>query len=124
MKTDRPVNLNLFTIRFPFVAIVSITHRITGVALFVGIGFALYALQIALASPQGFAEAQALLKTPLAIFIFTGLLFVMVFHVLAGLKHLMLDFHMGDTFEAARNGAVVVAVGSVLVTAVLGAMLW
>ena len=124
MKTDRPVNLNLFTISFPFVAIVSITHRITGVALFVGIGFALYALQIALASPQGFAEAQALLKTPLAIFIFVGLLFVMVFHVLAGLKHLMLDFHMGDTFDAARNGAVFVAVGSVVVTAVLGAMLW
>ena len=30
-----------------------LTHRVTGVILFVGVGFALYALDTALASPEG-----------------------------------------------------------------------
>ena len=47
MKTDRPVNLNLLAFSFPLAAIVSITHRITGVILFVGVAFALYALDMA-----------------------------------------------------------------------------
>ena len=50
MKTDRPVNLNLFAFSFPLTAIVSITHRITGIILFGGVAFALYVLDMALAS--------------------------------------------------------------------------
>ena len=46
MKTDRPVNLNLLAFSFPLAAIVSITHRVTGVILFVGVAFALYALDM------------------------------------------------------------------------------
>ncbi|MDA8602687.1 succinate dehydrogenase, cytochrome b556 subunit, partial [Gammaproteobacteria bacterium] len=36
MKDTRPVNIDLTTIRFPLTAILSITHRITGVIIFVG----------------------------------------------------------------------------------------
>ena len=59
MKTDRPVNLNLLAFSFPLAAIVSITHRITGVVLFVGLAFALYALDLALASPEEFCSCPA-----------------------------------------------------------------
>lgn len=124
MQTDRPVNLNLFTINLPFVALMSFTHRVTGGALFVGIGFGLYILQMALASPSGFAEAQAVMQTGFAKFIFLGLLFVLVFHVLAGIKHLLLDFHVGDSLEAAQGASIAVAILTVLCTAVLGALLW
>ncbi|HLF66576.1 MAG TPA: succinate dehydrogenase, cytochrome b556 subunit, partial [Gammaproteobacteria bacterium] len=34
LNTNRPINLNLFTIRFPLPAIVSILHRVSGVFLF------------------------------------------------------------------------------------------
>ncbi len=122
MKTDRPVNLNLFP--QPIAAIVSISHRITGAALFVGVAFALYALDLALSSPAGFAEAAAMLHKPLPMFILFGLLFVLMFHIIAGIKHLLLDFHIGDTYAAAKNGAVAVVVLAVLSTVVLGALLW
>ena len=59
MKTDRPVNLNLLAFSFLLAAIVSITHRVTGVILFVGVAFALYALDMALASPEGFSRGAA-----------------------------------------------------------------
>ena len=124
MQTDRPVNLNLFKMSWPLAAITSITHRITGVILFVGIAFGLYALNIALASPAGFDEAAVLVQQPLAKFILFGLLLALVYHFVAGVKHLLLDFHMGDSLEAARIGAVVVIVATIVIAAVLGAMLW
>ena len=84
MKTDRPVNLNIFTISLPLVGVLSFIHRVTGGALFVGVAFGLYALDLALSSPAGFAEATALLAEPLSRFIFLGLIFSLVFHISLG----------------------------------------
>ncbi|MEM7079218.1 MAG: succinate dehydrogenase, cytochrome b556 subunit [Pseudomonadota bacterium] len=124
MKTDRPVNLNLFTISLPLAGVVSFTHRVTGIALFVGVAFGLYALDMALSSDLGFAQAAAMVREPFPRFILLGLIFVLVFHVVAGIKHLLLDFHVGDSLAAARMSAVAVIVVTVLVTGVLGALLW
>ena len=123
MKTDRPVNFNILS-WFPLTAIVSITHRITGAALFVGIAFGLYALDMALSSAAGFDQAVQLLAQPFSKFILLSLLFVLVFHMIAGIKHLLLDFHIGDTVEAAKIGSIAVIVLTVIVTAGLGARLW
>ena len=122
MKTDRPVNLQLFP--QPFAAIVSSSHRITGVMLFVGVAFGLYALDLAMSSEAGFAEAQALIQKLLPAFILLGLMFVLIFHIFAGFKHLLLDFHIGDSYSAAQAGAITVVIASVLVTAGLGMLIW
>ena len=124
MQTDRPVNLNLLKMSWPIAAITSITHRVTGVILFVGVAFVLYALDMALSSPAGFDQAAALVQQPLAKFILFGLLLALVYHFVAGVKHLLLDFHLGDSLEAARIGAVVVIVATIVITGILGAMLW
>ncbi|EAR59444.1 succinate dehydrogenase, cytochrome b556 subunit, partial [Neptuniibacter caesariensis] len=50
MNKKRPVNLDLRTIKQPLPAITSILHRVTGVALFFGAVFALYALGLSLES--------------------------------------------------------------------------
>ena len=76
MKTDRPVNLNLLKMSWPIAAIASITHRITGVVLFVGVAFCLYALDLALSSTQGFDEAAGLMAHPLGRVVVFGLLLV------------------------------------------------
>lgn len=124
MKTDRPVNLNLLKMSWPVAAITSITHRITGVVLFVGVAFSFYAMDLALSSPAGFAESVQLLQQPLAKFVLFGLLLGLVYHVVAGLKHLMLDFHLGDSLEAARIGAWLVIILTIVITGILGVLLW
>jgi len=124
MKTDRPVNLNLFTISLPLIALTSFTHRVTGMVLFVGVAFGLYALDLALSSPAGFAESVVLLQQPLSILILMGLLLALVYHIVAGVKHLLLDFHIGDSLVAAQRGAVLVIVVTIVVTGLLGALLW
>ena len=124
MKTDRPVNLNLLVFSFPLAAIVSITHRITGVMLFVGVAFALYALGLATSSEQGFAEAKVLVAQPLGMFILLGLIATLTFHIIAGLKHLLMDFHVGDTVGAAYFGSIAVIVLTLIVTGAIGVVLW
>ena len=89
MKTDRPVNLNLLAFSFPLAAIVSITHRLTGVILFVGVAFALYTLDMALASPEGFAAAQQMIAQPLPKLILLGLIAGLAFHIACGPRILL-----------------------------------
>ena len=57
-------------------------------------------------------------------FIMLGLLLALVYHIVAGVKHLLLDFHVGDSLEAAQRSAIIVIVATIVITAVLGALLW
>ncbi len=90
---------NLFVFRFPITAIVSILHRITGILLFAGIAFALYVLQVSLSSEQGFNEIKSALTSPLCLVITTTLIAVLLFHFIAGIKHLLMDLGIGETLE-------------------------
>lgn len=121
---ERPVNLALTKFAFPLAAIASITHRITGVLLFVGVGFLLYVLSLGLTSTEGFLEAAALLEAPPARLVLLGVLAVLAYHLFAGLKHMLLDFHVGDTIEAARLGSQVVFILTIAAVAALGVWLW
>lgn len=126
MKSSRPVSLTLnpFKFSWPFTALASITHRLTGVALFGVLLGALYLMQLALSSPAGFAEAKALLAETWIKVIVLVVLAALVYHIFAGLKHLLLDFHIGDTYAGAKLGAQISIVLSILVTAALGVWLW
>ena len=117
MKTDRPVNINPLTdYGWPFTALVSITNRVLGIVLFAGMAFALYLLDMALSSEQGFAEASTLInETPVKLAVLF-LIFALTYHLVAGIKHLLLDFHIGDTFEAAQVGSGIVVASAILIT--------
>ena len=120
MAGDRPVHLNLVVFRWPLAAAASIAHRITGVIAFVGIGFMLYALEGALSSPAGFAETVELMRSPLARFIAFGLLSVVGYHFVAGIKHLLLDMHVGDSLEGGQFAAKVTLVLGLVVVILAG----
>jgi succinate dehydrogenase / fumarate reductase cytochrome b subunit len=121
---ERPVYISLTQFRFPVTAIASIVHRITGMVLFLGIAYLLWLLDLALGSPAGFAEAAAILQAPFAKLVLWGVLSMLIYHVLAGLKHLLMDFHIGDSFEAASASAYVVFVLSALLAAATGVWIW
>jgi len=70
----RPVYLNLFAIRQPLPAIVSILHRISGALLFlIGIPFLLWVVQRSLGSPDAWAQVRATLSAPLAKLVLIGI---------------------------------------------------
>jgi len=123
-KSARPVNLDISTIRLPLAAITSITHRISGVILFVGIGILLWMLDNSLSSRDGFNNLHETLTSPLATFIVWGVLSALAYHIVAGIKHLLMDLGFGESKEAAPRGAMIVIVVSALLILLLGVWLW
>ena len=125
MKSDRPVNINPLTdYGWPFTALVSITNRVLGIVLFAGVAFGLYVLDLALSSEVGFAKAPSLLSGTAIKLITLFLIFSLSYHLFAGIKHLLLDFHIGDTFEAAQVGSAIVVVSALTTTGIIGFNLW
>lgn len=124
MKTDRPINLSLTKFSFPLAAIASITHRITGMLLFVGIAFLLYLLDQSLTSAQGLEHAREVLALPLPKLLLLVVVATLIYHFVAGIKHLFLDFDVGDTIEGGRRAAQLTIAISVVLISLAGVWLW
>lgn len=124
LSANRPVWYNLSPANLPVPGLVSIFHRISGLALFVGLFWLLYLLDESLASPESYAKYKALAAHPLAKLAFLGLGWAFLHHFCAGIRYLLLDIHVGMTLEAARRSSFVVFAISLILTLVLGARLW
>ena len=62
-STDRrPVFFNLSQIQMPVGALTSITHRMTGVLLAIGVPFTIYLMDRSVQSQEGYAEVIALFE--------------------------------------------------------------
>lgn len=121
----RPVYLDLLSIRQPLPAIVSILHRISGAVLFlVAIPFVLWVTQRALASPQGWEAMRASLSHPFAKLVLLVLAWAYLHHFIAGIRHLVMDLHVGMTLKAARTSAAVTMVVALLLTLAVAIRLW
>ena len=121
----RPVYLNLLAIRQPLPAIISILHRISGALLFaVAIPLLLWFVQRSLASPESFAAAVRPLTTPFGKLVLLVLAWSYLYHLLAGLRHLALDLHIGISLGPARSSAAMVLVLSILLALIVAVRLW
>ena len=100
----RPVYLNLLAIRMPLPAVVSILHRASGTLLFlIGIPLLLCVVQRALASPDAWAQMRIALDAPFAKIAAIVLAWAFIHHLLAGIRHLLMDAHIGVELPAARQ---------------------
>ncbi|WP_040476771.1 succinate dehydrogenase, cytochrome b556 subunit [Paramagnetospirillum caucaseum] len=116
----RPLSPHIQVYRMPFTAILSITHRATGVALAVGTVVLAYWLASAAYGPAAYGHAQAVLGSwlgKLALFGWTGALF---YHLCNGIRHLFWDKGRGyGIAEADKSGRMVVGA-----TAALTVLAW
>lgn len=126
VNAERPVNLSIASLfaAMPITAVASILHRATGIALFVGMFFLCYLFDLALADQAGFERAAAILGEPCGKFALWAVLAALGYHVAAGVKHLLQDFHLGDGFQAARIGAWASIAVSAALAAAAGLWLW
>ncbi|MRI34643.1 succinate dehydrogenase, cytochrome b556 subunit [Endozoicomonas sp. OPT23] len=124
MNSKRPVNLDIATIKLPLPAYTSLLHRISGIALFVGVAFLLYGLDMSLSSEQSFAELKAVLTGGFAKFVVWVLLSGLIYHFVAGIKHLLMDIGIGEGKESGRTGAVVTIAVSVVLIVLAGVWVW
>lgn len=110
--------------RLPITAWTSITHRATGVILFLGTAILLWALDTSLSSADGFAQVQECLSSPLAKFVIWGILAAGIYHSLAGVKHLIMDFGIGESMEGGILGARIVIGCSAVLILLAGIWIW
>ncbi len=124
MKDNRPVNLDISTIKFPLAAITSIIHRITGVILLIGFGFLLYLLQLSLESESGFVLVQELLSGLIVKLLTWAVIACLIYHFIAGCKHLLMDLGIGETNEGAQIGSWLVVAFSAVGILIAGVWIW
>jgi len=124
VKDTRPVNIDLTTIRFPLTAILSITHRITGVIIFGGGAILLYLLSLSLESEAGFVKAQQLVGSPIGKFVLWGIVSGLLYHLVAGTKHLIMDWGIGETLAGAAIGSRITLILSTLLIVIAGVWIW
>jgi len=121
----RPVYLDLLRIRMPMPSVVSFLHRVTGALLLVfGIPLLLAGVGASLASPESYAELRQTLAHPLAKLVLIIAAWAFLHHLCAGIRHLLLDLHVGVELAPARRSSVIVFVVSLVLTLIVGVKLW
>lgn len=124
VNNHRPKNLNLFTIRFPIPAIVSILHRISGIILFLLIPLFLWGLKLSLASLEDFDRLKDFLSTPIMKFLIWAFLSAFIYHFVAGIRHLLMDIHIGEELKSGRFTAILTMIVSIFFIIIIGVWLW
>ena len=124
MNKKKPVNLDVRTIQLPLPAYTSILHRVAGILLFIGVGLFLYGLQLSLASEASFESLRGLFESTPVKFVVWVMLSALIYHFVAGVKHLLLDIDIGDDKESGKLAAVLTLVISTILIVMLGVWLW
>lgn len=116
--------------RLPLAGWVSILHRISGALIFFLLPLVVWTFDLSVSSEYSHARlsavfSQGALGLPGAIFKLLALALIWAFlhHLIAGLRHLVMDAAHAVTKEFGRNSALLTLVLSLLTTVLLGAKL-
>jgi succinate dehydrogenase / fumarate reductase cytochrome b subunit len=105
--------------------LVSIFHRITGVAMFLFlIPLVLAVLQTTLRSPEDFAVWKGYFANPLMKLIVVGFIWSFLHHLFAGIRYLLLDLHIGVDKAPAQLSAKFVLIAGIVATALFAVRIW
>lgn len=121
----RPVFLDLTRIRQPVTAVLSIGHRLSGVALVLSIPQLVYLLDRSLDSEQSYHRVTALLQgTPVRLLLLF-LIWAFLHHFFSGIRYLLIDVDIGADTRAARASArLVFALEAIVLLAAAVVLLW
>ncbi|MCK5191576.1 MAG: succinate dehydrogenase, cytochrome b556 subunit [Methylococcales bacterium] len=96
-NSNRPLSPHLQVYKLPLTGIISITHRMTGVMLSVGLIFFVYIVSATASGQDGYAAMQAVMSMWIVRLMFWGFVYALFFHLCHGIRHLIWD--TGKSFE-------------------------
>ncbi len=120
LKVQRPVSPHLSIYRLSPTMVMSIVHRITGAALYVGTLLLAWWLFAASAPTGYFAFVNGLFGSWLGQLVMLGYTWALLHHMLGGVRHLIWD--TGNGFEP--NERQFLAVGTLVGSLALTAVVW
>ena len=112
-KQPRPKfrNINfplLLTYRLPLPGVVSIMHRISGAALFLMLPLLLWLFDLSLMSEISFERLRGVSANVFFKLLLVLLIWGFMHHLVAGIRYLLLDLHLGIDLKSARASAIAV----------------
>src|SRR5690606_40367424 len=102
----------------------SIAPRTPGVILFIAIAGLLWMLDTSLRSESGLEQVKACFANPIAKPVLWGVLSALLYHLVAGIRHLLMDAGIGEGLESGRLGAQVLIVVAAVLIVLLGVWIW
>ncbi|HVI53334.1 MAG TPA: succinate dehydrogenase, cytochrome b556 subunit [Candidatus Sulfotelmatobacter sp.] len=118
----RPLSPHLQIYRLPLLALMSITHRATGVVLSIGLLLLAYWLAAAAYGPAAYATAAALIGSPIGYLVLFGFTVALYYHLSNGIRHLLWDAGWGFEIPQAYKSGYVVLVATAALTVVTWAI--
>ena len=118
-RGDRPLSPHLQIYRPQITSVLSILHRMTGVALTVSLILLVWWFFAGASSPADFETADAVLTSPPGIVVMLASAFGLAYHTLNGVRHLFWDAGFGFNLDTVTTTGWAVVFGSVALTVIL-----
>ncbi len=112
----RPMSPHLQVYKLPLTAKLSIVHRGTGTALFIGLILMVWVLAAAAAGEESWQSMHGFLSSWFGKLVLFGFTFSLYFHLCNGIRHLFWDMGKGLELEYAHKSGIAVIVASVILT--------
>jgi succinate dehydrogenase / fumarate reductase, cytochrome b subunit len=116
---ERPLSPHLSVYKFKYTLATSILNRLAGLVLSLGFFLLVYWLVALAAGARAYAQARELLSLGILKLIYALLIAAFVYHLAAGIRHLIWDTGRGLDRASAQRSAWIVAGVSVVVTVIL-----
>ena len=113
MTQNRPVNINLFKIKLPLSAFLSITHRISGILIFfVVLPLSIFIFSELTQNQDSFNNFMSTYHANLGIkFGCIGLILIFQYHIFTGVRHILMDFHiLNESLSSSYKSSVITLV--------------
>lgn len=115
-QRERPLSPHLQVYRLPMTAKMSISHRITGVLLTIGLVLLSIWIIAAGLGEETYGQAMALIDTPFTKYVFVAWAFVLFYHMGNGIRHMFWDMGIGLNEKAAVKTGILVLFFAALMT--------
>ncbi len=114
---NRPLSPHLQVYRPQLTMVLSILHRLTGIALAAGAVLLVYWLLAVAAGPARFATAQSLMGSWFGTLVLVGFCYALFYHLCNGVRHLCWDAGWGFELKTAYASGWAMVGASIALTA-------
>ena len=98
----------ILSYRLPAGGFASFLHRFSGALMFLALPFLLWLFDTSLVSELGYARLAEVFSSWFVKLVLLGLSWALLHHLVTGVRHLLLDLHIGIDKQAAARSALVV----------------
>jgi succinate dehydrogenase / fumarate reductase cytochrome b subunit len=116
MKKQRPLSPHLQVYRLPLAAVLSISHRISGVVLSLAVMLLVVMLALLAFEPFLFDTIRGFFDTTVGNIAFGGFVLAFWYHFCSGLRHLLWDFGYGYDLKTVKITNILIILWTIILT--------